>query len=77
MLEEADRFYLKAKDFHEDLAEALGTIVDYQRDLNHLCAADKNRVRTEPLFEKYDVAQESHPHNAWRGPHGVINSVTS
>lgn len=82
MVEEQDRFYLKAKDYHEDVAEVLGIIVDYQRDLTHLCAADKNRVRTEPLFKKYDAKQAPHPHNNWPGRYGnraigVLSGITS
>lgn len=71
-LVEADRFYLKAADFHADLAEALGIIVDYQRDLNVVGAADKNRNRTNPLMEKYDAKQQPHPHNNWIGRNGVV-----
>lgn len=72
MVEEADRFYRKAAEFHEDLAEALGIVVDYQRDLNMVGAPDKNRVRTNELFEKYDaVPQEPAKHNNWFGPNGI------
>lgn len=69
---DADRFYLKAVEFHGDVAEALGTIVDYQKDLNRIGVPDKNRTRTNPLFEKYEAPQEDHPFNTWNGPNGIV-----
>lgn len=69
---DCDRFYTKAHELHADLAEALGAIVDYQKDLNRIGAPDKNRTRTNPLFDRYDAEQEHHPFNTWNGPNGIV-----
>jgi hypothetical protein len=73
MVEDQDPNRRKAEQFHADLTEAMSCIVDYQRSLATLTAADPHRPRTNPLMEKYGVPLEQHPHNHWPGRNGTIS----
>jgi hypothetical protein len=75
MVEDQNPWRKKAEEFHEDLTEAVSCVVDYQRSLQTLRAADPHRNRTDPLMEKYGVPIEPHPHNNWSGRHGTISTV--
>ena len=77
MVEDGDRWRRKAVEFHEDLTEAMSCVVDYQRSLQTLKAADPHRNRTDPLMEKYEVPLEPHPHNNWSGPHGNVGRIST
>lgn len=67
MVEDADPRLVRIKELGTDLAETINAIRDYQTDLDRLCAPDRNRVRTTPIFDKYDVPQIAARFNNWPG----------